>query len=210
MDLQLIDIMRAGRGGFFLEAGANDGILQSNTYYLEKVLGWKGILIEALPDKAALCMRNRRRSTVVQGALVSSSFDRDTVSIERANLMSVVNDEHMDPGWVATHVAKGRHIQGLDATPSIVVPAMTLTEVLRRQGIQRIDFASLDVEGYELEVLRGMDFSLCAVHWLLVETRAENEDSIDALLKQNGFAWRRSWVSPEYSNKLYELEEWDD
>ena len=33
-------------GGFFVEVRAHDGITQSNTYYLEKNLGWKGICIE--------------------------------------------------------------------------------------------------------------------------------------------------------------------
>lgn len=34
------------KGGIFIEAGANNGIRQSNTYYLEAVRGWKGILVE--------------------------------------------------------------------------------------------------------------------------------------------------------------------
>lgn len=32
--------------GVYVEAGANDGVTQSNTYYLSKALGWRGILIE--------------------------------------------------------------------------------------------------------------------------------------------------------------------
>ena len=39
------------RGGFFIEVGANDGYSMSNTYYLEKILGWQGVLIEAVLRK---------------------------------------------------------------------------------------------------------------------------------------------------------------
>ena len=36
--------------GFFIEVGANDGYNQSNTYYLEKILDWRGILVEPIPE----------------------------------------------------------------------------------------------------------------------------------------------------------------
>lgn len=39
-------------GGFFVEAGANDGYTQSNTYWLERFCGWEGILIEPIPALA--------------------------------------------------------------------------------------------------------------------------------------------------------------
>src|ERR1700686_1931252 len=32
--------------GFFIEAGAHDGFTQSNTYYLERFRGWRGLLVE--------------------------------------------------------------------------------------------------------------------------------------------------------------------
>lgn len=35
--------------GFFIDIGAHDGITYSNTYYLEKELGWSGICIEPNP-----------------------------------------------------------------------------------------------------------------------------------------------------------------
>ena len=53
------------RDGFFIEAGANDGLTQSNTYWLERFRGWRGLLVEGLPDLAAACRRNRPRSRTV-------------------------------------------------------------------------------------------------------------------------------------------------
>ena len=61
MDRQLDEIL-AKRGGFFVEAGANDGYRQSNTYLLERARGWTGILVEAIPDLARRCARERPRS----------------------------------------------------------------------------------------------------------------------------------------------------
>ena len=43
------------RGGVFVEAGANDGYAQSNTYYFERMRGWSGVLIEPVPELAHHC-----------------------------------------------------------------------------------------------------------------------------------------------------------
>lgn len=43
------------REGFFIEAGANDGYAQSNTYFLEKKRGWHGLLIEGIPELYKTC-----------------------------------------------------------------------------------------------------------------------------------------------------------
>ena len=37
-------------GGFFVECGALDGELRSNTLTLERDYGWRGVLIEADPE----------------------------------------------------------------------------------------------------------------------------------------------------------------
>ena len=60
---------RLGSGGFFVEAGAFDGYTQSNTYFLERARGWRGLLIEPVPALAREARRERRRSTVVNCAL---------------------------------------------------------------------------------------------------------------------------------------------
>jgi hypothetical protein len=42
-------------GGTFVELGALDGVLFSNTKFYEDTLGWTGVLIEAQPSNAAAC-----------------------------------------------------------------------------------------------------------------------------------------------------------
>ena len=46
--------------GFFIEAGANDGLKQSNSYYFAKSLQWKGILVEAIPELFEKCVKQFR------------------------------------------------------------------------------------------------------------------------------------------------------
>ena len=48
------------QNGFYIEMGAHDGIINSNTYYYEKNLNWKGILIE--PSNFFDNLKNNRSS----------------------------------------------------------------------------------------------------------------------------------------------------
>ena len=47
------DYFQDRRDGVFLDVGANHYMSESNTYFLEKELGWSGIAIDALEEFAA-------------------------------------------------------------------------------------------------------------------------------------------------------------
>ena len=53
MDVKLDTILDKD-GGFFIEAGANDGFTQSNTYWLERFRGWHGLLVEPM-QSCSIC-----------------------------------------------------------------------------------------------------------------------------------------------------------
>lgn len=151
-------------GGFFVEAGANDGYTQSNTYYLERFRGWTGLLVEPMQELYDLCLVERPHSTVMRAALVPFDFEDETVTMHFGDLMSVVEGEHMD----SERTAAGT-IQGWRDPYEAQVPARTLSSLLDEIGAPEIDLLSLDVEGYEPEVLKGLDLERQAPRWLLVE-----------------------------------------
>lgn len=156
--------------GFFIECGANDGYTQSNTYYLEKHRGWRGILIEGIPELYERCRAERTHATVYQCALVADDCPEPTVKMHYANLMSLVDGAMKTPEEQAKHITDGsRDIAG---HYEIEVPARTLTSILDAyEGLPPIDFFSLDVEGYEKSVLQGLDLSRYRPRYILVEAR---------------------------------------
>ena len=160
--------------GFFVEAGANDGIAESNTLYFEKYLGWRGLLIEAVPELARACAANRPACTVENAALVSAAYSGRTVPMRYCNLMSVVAGALKTSEEEERHIERGCRIQRLESYP-LEAPARTLTSILRQHGIEHIDLLSLDVEGYELAVLQGLDFFLHKPRLLLIEARYRRE-----------------------------------
>lgn len=177
--------------GFFIEAGANDGYSQSNTFFLEKVLGWRGILIEGIPELYEKCKKIRGNSLIYNYALVAPDYPSSTVRMHFAGLMSVVDGAFKNQTEEAKHLAEGIAIQHLPKSYSVEVPTRTLTSILdEHKGLPFIDLFSLDVEGYELNVLRGLDLSRYRPKLILVETWCFDEVN-NYLLKNDFFLLER-------------------
>jgi FkbM family methyltransferase len=175
MDRALAELLPR-QGGTFVEAGAHDGYTQSNTYYLERHRGWSGVLVEAVPELAALCRRRRPRAYVAGCALVGPDFAQDSVQVQFGDLMSTV-------GADGSHAAGGLAVAGRRGY-STEVPARTLSSVLGDAGVADIDLLVLDVEGRELDVLSGLELERHSPRYLLIEAldRAAQQPGIDAAL----------------------------
>lgn len=154
-------------GGFFVEAGAYNGFIQSNTYWFERFRGWRGVLVEPIPHLCRDCMRERPGARVFNCALVPDG-EEGPVRMRYGGLMSVVRGAHGSDEAEVAH-ARGGDMHGWDDSYEIEVPGRTLTSVLEEAGAGQIDLLSLDVEGYEASVLRGLDLERFAPRFLLVE-----------------------------------------
>jgi len=156
--------------GVFVEVGGNDGYTQSNTYFYAKTRGWKGVLVEPIPNLCEKCKKRRPESSVFGCALVSSEFSDATVKIRYANLMSTVEGALGESE--ASHLSDAEQFldQG-ENQYTVEVPARTLESVLDEAGYSEIDFLSLDVEGFEVEVLDGLNLGKYSPSYILIEVR---------------------------------------
>ena len=159
-------------GGYFIEIGANNGITQSNTYYFEKVKKWRGILIEPSPNNYILCKKNRSKANKFYcNACVSFDFKEEFVKIAYSDLVSTPINLESDISNPFLQAQQGLTSFKEDEIPIYGAIPKTMNEILTDSSSPRnIDFFSLDVEGAEIEVLKGIDYNKYKFRYILVES----------------------------------------
>lgn len=174
--------------GFYIELGANDGINQSNTYYFEKYKNWKGVLIEPIPHQFIACNQNRSlKNTIVCNACVSSEFNETFVEIAYSNLMSTAIGIESDVKNPSEHALRGKEFIKNQPIFTFGAMAKTLTRILDENKAPKIiDFLSLDVEGVELEVLKGLDLNKYQLKYMCIELR--NFEIVEDYLQNFGYS----------------------
>jgi hypothetical protein len=124
----------------FLEIGGADGFHASNTWYLERCLGWRGILVEGQPQSFHQ-MVNNRPATLNLGVAACSSHG--TVAFSSQNLKGNASSA------AAGTLSKARAIEGVTSSSGMRVPCGPMGEYLAALNIGRIDFFSLDVCAFD-------------------------------------------------------------
>ncbi len=165
-------------GGFFVDVGAYDGKHLSNTHQLEKVLGWKGICIEPLPHAYAGLLVHRQCVCVQAAAFSQAGLELEFASSDV--LSGLV--EHIDR-W--TEVLK---------EPRFKVRTTTVTAELDKAGApSHVDYLSIDTEGSELEVLKGIDWSRYSFGFISLEHNfmEPRRSEMRAFLAERGYRYLR-------------------
>ncbi len=172
--------------GYFVDVGAFDGMYLSNSYAFEQI-GWSGLCVEAHPRYFNLCVENRPRSKCVNAACLEEDKGMVEFRIEEGGLFSgVTTDEDF-----AASIYSGKSVP-FEGFRTERVPSTSLDTLLRDHAGQ-IDFASIDVEGAEIQVLRGFNLERFRPRVLVLEANKREElQLLAAYLGQHGYRLARS------------------
>jgi FkbM family methyltransferase len=152
------------RGGVFVEVGANDPTSpESQSYHLEKELGWSGLLVEPIPYLAALARQERPLATVCECACTAP---QKVGTLEL--LIPKVGNELMT-GHASLEANMDEH--NYQEFEKVSVEAVTLSTLCARKDIRSIDLLSIDVEGAEFDVLLGANLQSLQPRLILLEDK---------------------------------------
>ena len=183
------DFFKDQRGGFFVDVGANHYRESSTTYYLEERLAWSGLAIEPLQQFEA-DYRTFRPRTVFLPFFVSD------VSDERAKLY--VLDEH-----TVVSSSNRAFTERTGSNPrEMLVPTITLDDLLVKHGVERIDFLSMDIELSEPKALAGFDVQRFRPRFVCIEAHPEVRQQILEYFARNRYVIVGRYL-PADENNLY-------
>jgi FkbM family methyltransferase len=168
------------RTGFFLDLAAADGVWISNTHFLEKQRGWHGICIE--PNTEMFTKLCAARNVVCVSRCISDKREIVEFRVDNGVVGGIIaNDTDNKPDGDGTVVE---------------MEAITLTDLLDEIGAPRhIDYFSLDVEGAEDRVIRGLDFDRYEFSLLTIERPS---DYVDSTLMSHGYRKVRKIMGDSY------------
>ncbi len=171
------------RGGYFVEFGAVDGVYLSNTLYLEREMGWTGLIAEANPVYAEALTRER-----------TCAISTDCVYSRSGIVIDFLTTRKGEFSRISGIVPEDDHERRRMRQPATIpVKAISLNDLLIQfDAPQQIDFMSVDTEGSELEILSAFDFERWDVRAIAVEHNwTPAREKLFHLLSAKGY--RRQW-----------------
>lgn len=156
--------------GFFLDVGSGHGTIGSNTKALEE-LGWSGVCVDPFPTHM------EGRTCVMEKAVVSSSAGQ-----------VVKFHTHSGLGGIADTLGKWK--EEAAKSPAVELTTTTLGDLLERtKAPSYIHFLSLDIEGAELEALKGVPFDKYRFGAMAIEHNEEEPKRSDLIrfLEDKGY-----------------------
>lgn len=189
------------KNGFYIDVGANDPVDHSVTKAFYDA-GWSGINIEPLPALHESFVSQRPRDTNLAVAAGASDGILTLFDVPSVN------------GWASPEraVADAHRASGYQVA-ELTVPVRTLASICANYVKGDIHFLKVDVEGFEGEVLRGMDFERWRPWVLVIEatlpnSRVTNHETWEALVTSQRYRFahfdglNRYYVAEEHAELL--------
>ncbi|MFP8879977.1 MAG: FkbM family methyltransferase [Myxococcota bacterium] len=201
-ELLIRDFFQDRRGGFFLDVGCAWPVRSSNTYYLEKHLGWKGIGIDALAEYGPAWKTDRPNSRFFSYLVTDRSGIKETFF------------KSPNPGLSSTNrkMASGR-IFGDDLEPEEVqIYTITLNDLLDREGVTKIDLLSMDIEGHEPKALAGFDIErfqpeLVVTERSVVHKKGDGKGKVYRYFERHGYELIEEYLPFDKTNHYFKRKE---
>ena len=169
----------------FLEFGATNGLSLSNTYMLEKELGWSGALVEPDVQWIDSLKKNRPNTKIITKCIWKKSNEKLNFFSSDEGVLSTLEEFKYSDAETLPGNSKLRNKSG----KNIVVETISLNDVIKQYFNGKCpSYISVDTEGSEFEILNSFNFSDYRPAVFTVEHNfSKSQDMIDELLISNNY-----------------------
>lgn len=194
-DLWVLEKTSYKNSGFFVEFGATDGVLLSNTWLLENEFNWQGICAE--PNQKFFEKLKKNRRCIVSNQYIGG-VTGESVKFILADAYGGSQEFAADDSHAEKRAAYA------DAGHTTVVESISLDDFLTQHGAPReIDYISIDTEGSEYSILKNFPFDKWDVRFFTIEHNyTERRSKIHSLMKKNGY-FRVEAKFDDWFEKIY-------
>lgn len=182
-DKFIADLFKNKRNGVFVDIGAYDGVEYSNSFFMEKELGWKGICIEPNPivferlqaNRNCICLNCCVGDLPGTAAFLAVSG----YGVMLSGILDFLDEKHLQ------RIDAGIKEYG-DSKEILTVPVLPLAKIFSDHTIKTIDYCNIDVEGGEMSVLRTIDFNSVVIKVFTIENNYGSNE-VNHFLQKKGY-----------------------
>lgn len=170
--------------GTFLDCGANDGKTLSNSYALVE-RNWSGTLVECSPkayERLYALHGNNPKLTCLEMAI---GKEAGTLTLNESGELLGVGDVALVSSFKESEVARWESLNM--SFTAVEVNVLPLSEILKFSRLQTFDFITIDIEGFELDVIDQFDFAALQTKMVCLEWNGNHFEEFDAYFKKYGF-----------------------
>ncbi|HEY4366144.1 MAG TPA: FkbM family methyltransferase [Steroidobacteraceae bacterium] len=191
---------------FCFQVGANDGKINDPVHIYFRDYGWSGLLVEPLVDvfenelKATYAGNSRVTLENVALAATQGQLPFYRVAISRSRWATGLSgfrresiQSHIDNGYIQAH-AREEGVTVPDDPAAFIeviqVATMPVDQLLAKHAVRHFDVLCVDTEGFDLEILKLMDFDRFKPEVVLFESKnLSDNDYVQAkdLLRKYGY-----------------------
>ena len=168
---------------FYVDVGANDGLIVLNTAHFDLNLNWKGICIEPHPRAFIELEKNRKKSINLNLCVSEKETEEDFLVVNGyAEMLSGIKNSYHPDHLLRIDSEIKKHGGNKEL---IKVKSNSLKKIFEDCSVKKVDYLSIDTEGSELEILSSIDFEKVDIR--VISTENSSRKNIKEFLSDKGY-----------------------
>jgi FkbM family methyltransferase len=196
-DMVLYRTFETVQNGFYVDVGAHHPKRFSNTYKFYK-LGWRGINIDAMPGSMEPFNKLRPRDI---------NLEIPVSDKEEVLPFHIFNEPALNT--FSKELADERSVKPEYRVEKVVdIKTRTLADILKAHlpQSQKINYLSIDAEGFDYQILRSNNWQLYRPELVLVELESDfgnfQQSDVYRFMKQQGYAFYAKTVKTYFFKNI--------